>query len=106
MFLYKIYKKLARYLHPDKQNTQNNHFLDVKSAFEAKNISKMIYLSFINKINLHILDSEYEILKEEISNLDNYANKLKNSVFHNWQTLTEEQKNEIILKYKNINNII
>tara|TARA_Y100000389_G_C17445202_1_gene511140 strand:- start:254 stop:913 length:660 start_codon:yes stop_codon:yes gene_type:complete len=107
LFLHKIYKKLARYLHPDKQRThKNTHFLDVKYAFEQKNLSKLIYLSVINKINLDILESEYEILKKEINNLDNYINKLKNSVFHSWQTLSEEQKEDIILKYKNINNLI
>jgi len=106
LFLYKIYKNLARYLHPDKQVNQNNHFLDVKRAYEQENISKLIYISVINKINLNLSNSEYDILKSEINGLDNYILKLRNSVFHNWDTMSKKQKEEIINKYKDINNIM
>jgi hypothetical protein len=69
----KIYKKIALFLHPDKNKNykSNKCFVSSVSAYERKDLIKLIYILKQNNLDIKLNDDDIKILNLEKEYLEN-----------------------------------
>lgn len=101
----KVYKKLALVIHPDKSNNPDHieMFPIAGRAHEEYNLPILVYLAQLVKVCIKFTEEDADILSDEVNALESKISSLKASMFFQWDTLSQKQKDAGIEMLKKIN---
>ena len=106
-----FYKPLAKLLHPDKkkkkqkdiinendknkesdENEENNDFIKLNNAYENNDYLTLFLFYYENKINIDITDEIIKMLDIEIQKKTQEIQKIKNTIYWQWNISDNIQK--------------
>ena len=106
-----FYKPLAKLLHPDKkkkkkksiineddenmetdENEENNDFIKLNSAYESNDYLTLFLFYYENKIDVDITDEIIKILDIEIQKKMQEIQKIKSTIYWQWNNSDDMQK--------------
>lgn len=102
----KVYRKIAVKFHPDKNRSASTSiFESANKAHKSKNLSQLIYIMKMGKIELQFNTSEMEFINNEKNKLEKKFTELKSSIFYKWDSLEQSVKDRYVDYLKKINGI-
>lgn len=92
--LKKLYKILSLKTHPDKKKGNKEEFYEINKAYKEKNILKLFKFCIKYKIQVEpiILNKCLVLFEQNISEMQNKIQNLKQSVAWKWCNSSEEEK--------------
>ena len=89
-----FYKPLARLLHPDKKKDSNDgeDFIKLNSAYEKNDYLTLFLFHYENKIDVDITDEIIKILDLEIQKKLQEIQKIKKTIYWQWNNSNDIQK--------------
>ena len=101
----KIFKKMALVIHPDKcvDEAYKNLFQIASKAHTDFDVVVLIYLCQYTKIHLTFTQEELVVLSTDIDDLEKKISSLKVSMFYNWESMTEKQREKSIEILRRLN---
>ena len=90
-----LYKKLSRYLHPDKGGTAEK-FSELKQAYDENDLLGLVKIAGNNKINIEIKEDDLELAEKSINKLQTNIKNFKNSLAWHYCTGNKRKKLSVL----------
>ena len=95
----KLYRKLAKKLHPDLSKTSSDDFIKMSKAYETNDYITLFLLSYEHKTKDILNDDEINLINESIKSKEEEINKIKSGLHWKWVLAENEIERENIKQY-------
>ena len=89
--LKKIYKKLSKYLHPDKGGTDKT-FSELKTAYDYNDLLSLVKIAGNNNIEIEVSEEDIELAEKSIKRLQNSIMNFQNTLAWHYCTGNRRKK--------------
>jgi hypothetical protein len=93
--LKKLYKMLSLKTHPDKNGGDQKLFIEVKQAYQDKNIFKLIIIATKLNIDISYISDAIELFEKSISEMQIKIENFKKTIAWHWAHADEVKKQKI-----------
>lgn len=100
----KLYRKLAKILHPDKNKKNSDLFIKINFAYRNNDYITLFMYSYEFNINFILNDDEINTIKNAILEKKNKIEEIQNKIHWNWHNCKNNLQRENIKRYI-INNL-
>ena len=104
----KLYKKLAKIFHPDKnqnnnkkEEENNEEFINISKAYENNDYIKLFMLCYENNIEIKLTKLDIELIENEIKLKENEIKNIKEKIHWKWIYCENEFEKEILKQQLN-----
>lgn len=101
----KLYRKLAKILHPDKNINHKDIFIKMSKAYQNNDYITLFMYGYEFYIIINLNSEEINTINKEINNKINLINEIKNKIHWQW-AMCENNLERELLKSHIHNNII